>query len=86
LFLCSGRSACDGSRHRWPAPSGEGDLEVVKILLAAGANPKAKPAGGHTLVDYARGPFAQEIRTTLEQSDATKGVDKRKRRSVASAD
>jgi ankyrin repeat protein len=63
-----------------------GDLEVVKILLAAGANPQAKPAGGHTLVDYARGPFAQEIRATLEQSDATKGGGKRKRRSVASAD
>ena len=56
-----------------------GDLEVVKVLLAAGANPKAKPAGGHTLVEYARGPFAQEIRTTLEQAVPARGTGKKKR-------
>jgi ankyrin repeat protein len=42
-----------------------GDPEVVRVLLAAGANPKAKPAGGHKLVDYARGPYAEEIRAAL---------------------
>ena len=57
-----------------------GDLEVVNVLLAAGANPKAKPAGGHKLVEYARGPFAEEIRTALEQSASAKDVGKKKRR------
>ena len=44
-----------------------GGPEVVRVLLAAGANPKAKPAGGHKLVEYARGPFAAEIREMLER-------------------
>ena len=57
-----------------------GDLEVIKALLAAGANPKAKPAGGHKLVEYARGPFAEEIRTALEQSVPVQGIGKGKRR------
>ena len=56
-----------------------GDLEVVNVLLAAGASPKAKPAGGHKLVEYARGPFAEEIRTALERFAPAQGSGKKKR-------
>jgi ankyrin repeat protein len=62
-----------------------GDPEVVRILLAAGANPKAKPAGGYKLVEYARGPFSQEIRTALEQSVPLQGTRTGKRASPRGA-
>lgn len=55
-----------------------GDQEAVRVLLEAGANPRAKPAGGPKLIDYARGPFAAEIRTLLEQ--APKPTPKPKKR------
>lgn len=56
-----------------------GDPEVVRILLEAGANPKAKPAGDFKLLEYVRGPYAQEIRALLEQSPGPKGTGKGKR-------
>jgi hypothetical protein len=56
-----------------------GDPEMVRILLDAGANPKAKPAGGFKLLEYACGPYAQEIRTLLEQSQGAKRVRTGKR-------
>jgi len=43
-----------------------GEPEVVKMLLQAGASPKAKPAGGSTLVQHVRGPFAADIIALLE--------------------
>jgi ankyrin repeat protein len=49
-----------------------GDAETVQALLDAGANPKAKPAGGFKLADYARGPYAQELRGLLERKKARK--------------
>ena len=57
-----------------------GDPDVVRILLEAGANRKAKPAGGARLVEYARGPFAAEIRALLEQPGSAAGAAKRARR------
>ncbi|MCM2326959.1 MAG: ankyrin repeat domain-containing protein [Lysobacter sp.] len=56
-----------------------GDPGMVRILLEAGANPKAKPAGGRKLVEYVGGPYAQEIRTLLEQSPGVKGAGKKGR-------
>jgi hypothetical protein len=56
-----------------------GDPEMVRVLLEAGANPKAKPAGGRKLVEYASGPYAQEIRTRIEQSPGVKGAGKKAR-------
>jgi hypothetical protein len=56
-----------------------GDPEMVRILLEAGANPRARPAGDFKLLEYVRGPFAQEIRALLEQSPRAKGTEKAKR-------
>jgi hypothetical protein len=42
--------------------------EVVRLLLEAGANPKGKPASGGAMADRARGPYAAEIRSLIEQS------------------
>ena len=56
-----------------------GDPETVRILLEAGANPKAKPAGGHKMVEYVGGPYAQEIRILLEQSPGVKGTGRKGR-------
>lgn len=82
LLLARGASPNGRDGKSWlPLASAvqSGDPEVVSILLAAGASPKAKPTGGYKLPDYIRGPFAEEIRTALEQSVPVKGARKGKR-------
>jgi ankyrin repeat protein len=54
-----------------------GVLAIVQRLLTAGARPKAKPAGGGTLAQNARGPFAADIRALLEAVPVTKPKPKR---------
>ena len=65
-------------RKSWLPLSGavrSGDPDVVKALLDAGASPKAKPAGGGTLAQQARGPFAEEIRILIETAPTKRKHD-----------
>lgn len=52
---------------------------IVQRLLTAGARPKAKPAGGGTLAQFARGPYAADIRALLEAAPSAKPKPKPKR-------
>jgi hypothetical protein len=54
-------------------------VRQIIIFLEAGANPRAKPAGGPKLLEYARGPFSKEIRALIEQAAGAKGTRKPRR-------
>jgi hypothetical protein len=57
-----------------------GEPEVVRALLDAGANPKAKAASGGPLPARARGPYAAEIRAMVEQAIATASAGKKRKK------
>lgn len=72
---------CDGKSWLPLASALEsGEPEVVRVLLEAGANPGAKPAGGPKLAEFARGPFARELREILEAASRAGGAEGRKGR------
>jgi ankyrin repeat protein len=80
LLLERGAAPNGASGNGWlplQAAATSGDPEIVRTLLEAGANPRAKPFGGVTLAQSARGPYAAEIRALLEQAALTRKSSKK---------
>ena len=49
-----------------------GDPEIVRMLLAAGANPKVTPADGRSAMKRVRGPYEEEIKALLRAGPPAK--------------
>ena len=64
----------DGCTPLWWLPDDEAKaMQIVELLLAAGANPSAKNKDGGTAADWARRRGMRDVATRLETAAATSG-------------
>jgi ankyrin repeat protein len=65
---CAREVASDGSTPLWWLPDDEAKaMQIVELLLAAGADPSAKSQSGGTAADFARRRGMHDVATRLEQ-------------------